>query len=692
MTGPSSSSLVSLRPYDLVVFMFTVFLNIFFREVKLRGVQNIPKSGPVIFVIAPHHNQFIDPLIIATNTPRRIGFLAAAKSMQRKFVGSMGRALESIPVVRPQDLAFPGVGTVKFATPDNHSEILISNGTTEKLHVRAVISVKLPAPHSKRIAMEVAEIVSETLVRLKSPVTDPDAIQLLAAKEYPFSITPHVEQAELFNSVSQRLSEGRCVGIFPEGGSHDRSSLLPIKAGVAIMALSAMAKYENLSVKIVPVSLNYFHPHRFRSRAVVEYGEPIAVSQDWVDRYKEGGQPKRDATQELLNLITMNLKEMTITAPDYETLMLIQATRRLYKPLNRKLSTTQTVSLTRRFVQGYIRFKDDPQVVALQDRVSNYNKKLLTFGIHDHQVQRSEIGGYPLVLLLWSRIVRLIILSTMALPGVIMNLPMMLITGYISNLKAKQALAESNVKITGRDVVSTWKLLIAMALIPLFFVLYTILFYLYLGFLGLTFSTRLTYTLCFWFSLASLSYAAVLTSEVALDIIKSLRPLIGAITQKKDFEWLRKERAELAQKIQEFCEKTGPLIEKEMRERRERLRLEGGFESDSVSDFGKSPFTSPAGSGTETDGSLANRVRASRQTLLQRVGSYPKFPTPQAEDQTALDGSAAKSEKPSRAPLSESIVYTASEDDGYAGYDEDEDAPTVKSDLRMRKPHSTSQR
>ena len=39
-----------------------------------------------------------------------------------------------------------------------------------------------------------------------------------------------------FEKVFDKLESGGCIGIFPEGGSHDRTTLLPLKAGVAIMA------------------------------------------------------------------------------------------------------------------------------------------------------------------------------------------------------------------------------------------------------------------------------------------------------------------------------------------------------------------------------------------------------------------------------------------------------------------------
>lgn len=66
---------------------------------------------------------------------------------------------------------------------------------------------------------------------------------------------------------------GGVIGIFPEGGSHDRPELLPIKAGICIMALGAKEKYD-IMPKIIAVGLNYYRPHRFRSKVVLEYGTP----------------------------------------------------------------------------------------------------------------------------------------------------------------------------------------------------------------------------------------------------------------------------------------------------------------------------------------------------------------------------------------------------------------------------------
>ena len=47
------------------------------------------------------------------------------------------------------------------------------------------------------------------------------------------------------------------MGIFPEGGSHDRTDLLPLKAGVALIAYQAMLEH-GIEIYIIPCGLNYY--------------------------------------------------------------------------------------------------------------------------------------------------------------------------------------------------------------------------------------------------------------------------------------------------------------------------------------------------------------------------------------------------------------------------------------------------
>jgi len=136
-----------------------------------------------------------------------------------------------------------------------------------------------------------------------------------------YKALPYVDQHEVYGHVYKRLNENGTIGIFPEGGSHDRPDLLPLKAGVSVMALGAMSQNKNLEINIVPCGLSYFHPHKFRSRAVVEFGTPIKVPRELVELFDQGGAAKREGCGKLLEMIHDGLKAVTIRTPDPETLM-----------------------------------------------------------------------------------------------------------------------------------------------------------------------------------------------------------------------------------------------------------------------------------------------------------------------------------------------------------------------------------
>jgi glycerol-3-phosphate O-acyltransferase / dihydroxyacetone phosphate acyltransferase len=44
----------------------------------------------------------------------------------------------------------------------------------------------------------------------------------------------------VFKNVEKVLSEGGSIAMFPEGGSHDQTDLLPFKAGIAIMTFDTI--------------------------------------------------------------------------------------------------------------------------------------------------------------------------------------------------------------------------------------------------------------------------------------------------------------------------------------------------------------------------------------------------------------------------------------------------------------------
>ena len=84
----------------------------FFREIVIKGQDNLPQSGPVIFT--PNHpNALIDPLLLFFLPPRyRIRFVAKAPLFKIPLLGWLMRRIGTIPVVRRLDVK----GNVDYET------------------------------------------------------------------------------------------------------------------------------------------------------------------------------------------------------------------------------------------------------------------------------------------------------------------------------------------------------------------------------------------------------------------------------------------------------------------------------------------------------------------------------------------------------------------------------------------------
>jgi len=561
--------------YEAAMLFWHIITRVFFREIRPRGAFNIPRDGPIILVAAPHHNQFLDPLLlyleVHRETHRRLLFLTAAKSMKRKFVGFFARIMGSIPVARAADDAKPGTGLVSLSSDDPC--LVLGHGTTFTSEFTPKMQIMLPKTVNTAVA-EVSEVISDTQLKIKrefggesgkttSRIREKVAeLQEQGKDGLDFKILPFVDQQEMYRHVYQSLKDGGCIGIFPEGGSHDRTDLLPLKAGVSMMALGAMANHPNLQVKILPVGLSYFHPHRFRSRAVVEFGSTLDVPAEFVEMYKEGGPKKREAVAKLLDLVYDALKTVTIRAPDYDTLMLIQAVRRLYKTPGQHLTLGQVVELNKRFLEGYFHFKDEPRVQKLRTDVLKYNRLVRDLGLRDHQVPRAQKASWKTAGLLTYRIGLLIVWTILALPGTLLNSPMFIIASIMSRKKAKEALAASNVKVAGRDVLATWKILISLGVAPVVYGFY--------AFLATVVAIRagapLKWRLCMPFltltALPVMNYASLKFGEAGMDVLKSLRPLIVALIpgQQRSLDKLKAMRLRLSNEVAALINEFGPKI------------------------------------------------------------------------------------------------------------------------------------
>jgi len=646
--------------YDLFLYVIGNLVDTFFREVVPRGSWRVPQTGPVLFVAAPHANQFVDALLLQrtlkAEAGRRVSLLIAQKSVHG-FIGWGSRQVGSVPVGRAQDAAKPATGRVYLPDPINDPTLLRGVGTKfgeGEAEAQGMIFLP-PAKNTTGASVDIAQIIGPEEIRLKRPFKGALAMKQLTGRDdidengnftnkdvkgpapgyegTKFKLAPHTDQTKVYEAVFARLRNGGCVGIFPEGGSHDRTELLPLKAGVAIMALGTLAESPDCGLKIVPVGMNYFHPHKFRSRAVIEFGAPFEIPSYVVDQYRNN--QRREAIGQVLDTVYQALSSVTVSAPNYDTLMMIQAARRLYNPTGKKLPLPVVIELNRRLCMGYEKYKDDARIARLSKDVKDYNSQLRYLNIKDHQVQNAHMSYLKASFLLIYRSIKLLFLFFTTIPGLLLFSPVFVATKIISRQKAKTALAGSTVKIQGRDVMATWKILVALGFAPTLYHFYSILVVIKVwydrlwGYVPEWVPLWIVY-FAVWLAMVGITFASLRFGEVGMDIFKSLRPLILSVSPMSSFsiQKLRARRAELSVEVTDLINELGPEMFPDFDKTRlvpDPFKVEGaGAPGSSSSRSGHKRRDSESSQGyeVETPPALSRRSTTQSSRALPRHDSF----------------------------------------------------------------------
>jgi 1-acyl-sn-glycerol-3-phosphate acyltransferase len=85
-------------------------LDFYFVEIRAAGAEQIPAQGPVIFA-ANHPNSIMDTVLLGTQTPRQIHYMARAGLFHNPLVARLFDACGVIPIFRAQDAATEGAPT-----------------------------------------------------------------------------------------------------------------------------------------------------------------------------------------------------------------------------------------------------------------------------------------------------------------------------------------------------------------------------------------------------------------------------------------------------------------------------------------------------------------------------------------------------------------------------------------------------
>jgi glycerol-3-phosphate O-acyltransferase/dihydroxyacetone phosphate acyltransferase len=76
---------------------------------------------------------------------------------------------------------------------------------------------------------EVEKVISDTELILRKGFK---SLELITEGVSKYKCVPHIEQGAVYNAVHKELNNNGCITIFPEGGSHDRVEMLPLKGKI----------------------------------------------------------------------------------------------------------------------------------------------------------------------------------------------------------------------------------------------------------------------------------------------------------------------------------------------------------------------------------------------------------------------------------------------------------------------------
>jgi 1-acyl-sn-glycerol-3-phosphate acyltransferase len=238
--------------------------------------------------------------------------------------------------------------------------------------------------------------------------------------------------AETFDRAHDLLAKGGALALFPEGTSHSDPALKPLKTGAARIVLEAEQKHPGFGVRIVPVGLLFDAKQGFRSRALVQVGEPI-------DPAPEVDLAARDqvaAFRALTARIDAALKEVTLNYHTWEDARLAARAADLYRcrhpeaPGRGRLS--ESVAVRRTFLDGYRDLRDQhpERTAAVVEAVREYDALLHAFDLRDDQVG-AAYRLPPALRFVVRSLVRMLIHLPVAIVGAILTWPIYRLVGAI---------------------------------------------------------------------------------------------------------------------------------------------------------------------------------------------------------------------------------------------------------------------
>ncbi|KAH9849378.1 glycerol-3-phosphate-1-acyltransferase [Lenzites betulinus] len=274
----------------------------------------------------------------------------------------------------------PGDGPV-IITPCHHNELL------------DIATLSITIPYGRPVCFWAKSTM------FKNPLTG--AI-LLSSGSIPVARNPNSTPAPgeepsalheaLFRDTFRALDREEVIGVFPEGTSYTEPGIVQVKDGASRAALEYVrwAKEtrggQGKKVQIVPVGIVYTDKSQYQSRVCVRWGKPIdveAFAEELLAADSESGLEldSRSVIKALTAEIEKRMLDLTINAPDWDTLHTIEAARDILWDDKEHIDGSHFVWISQNLISLFTDPQAAPSVTKARQSLLKYHSLLNYSGI-----------------------------------------------------------------------------------------------------------------------------------------------------------------------------------------------------------------------------------------------------------------------------------------------------------------------
>ncbi len=211
-------------------------------------------------------------------------------------------------------------------------------------------------------------------------------------RQYESGIQAVRDNYKVLDAMSQALGEGKTVMILAEGNTRHEKRLRPIRKAVARLAFNAASQFPDKEIYVVPVGVNYTYSERFRSEVMIEFSEPMRLS-EYRKLYEEKPpRALREFTQELAERLAEKVVIIERKEDEelVERLFVMHRTERQDEPLWPVSLSDDSRFRMEKAIADAVNEMDEERKKQLKEKVDAYWKALAVSGLNDRAVYRKR--------------------------------------------------------------------------------------------------------------------------------------------------------------------------------------------------------------------------------------------------------------------------------------------------------------